>query len=113
MIVWIDAQISPALAPWLARRFRVEARSVRDVGLRDATDPRIFAAARLAKAVVVTKDEDFVELQRRRGAPPQIVWLTCGNTSNKRLRAIFNAAFPRALSMLRAGEDLVEIGGES
>ncbi len=41
-----------------------------------------------------------------------IVWLACGNTSNKRLRALLETAFPRALSLLRAGEPLVEIGDE-
>lgn len=68
----------------------------------------------LARAVVTTKDDDFVALLlRRRGPPPQIIWVTCGNTSNQRLREIFTTAFPRALSLLRAGEELVEIGDES
>jgi predicted nuclease of predicted toxin-antitoxin system len=39
MIVWIDAQISPALAPWLADRFGVEARHVSDLDLVEASDP--------------------------------------------------------------------------
>jgi predicted nuclease of predicted toxin-antitoxin system len=65
MKVWVDAQISPEFAPWLKRRFRVEASSVRDLGLHGATDARIFAAARLAKAVVVTKDADIVEVEGR------------------------------------------------
>ncbi len=109
MIFWIDAQISPAFAAWLARRFRVDARPLRELGLRDATDPRIFASARLARAVVVTKDDDFVELLKRRGPPPQVVWVTCGNTSNRRLRALFDRSFPRAMSLPRAGEPLVEM----
>ena len=113
MIFWIDAQISPAFAGWRTRRFRIEAQPLRDVGLRDATDPRIFAAARLAKVVVVTKDDDFVELLKRRGPPPQVVWVTCGNTSNRRLRALFERTFPRALSLLRAGEPLVEMSDEA
>ena len=113
MNIWVDAHISPKAADWLGRRFKVEISSLLDRGLVGATDHKIFAAARLARAVVMTKDDDFVELLRRRGPPPQIVWITCGNTSNKRLRVIFNSAFPRALSPLRAGEDLVEIGGDS
>ena len=110
MNIWIDAHISPKVAAWLGRRFKVEMSSLLERGLEGATDHRIFAAARLARAVVMTKDDDFVALVRRRGPPPQIVWLTCGNTSNQRLRAIFTAEFPRVLSLLRAGEALVEIG---
>jgi hypothetical protein len=38
MIIWIDAQLSPALAPWIETTFGVEARALRELGLRDATD---------------------------------------------------------------------------
>ena len=36
MILWIDAQLSPALARWLSDTFGVTAHAVRDLGLRDA-----------------------------------------------------------------------------
>jgi len=45
--------------PWLNERFGVEAYSVRWLGYRDASDEAIFAAAREAGAVVMTKDRDF------------------------------------------------------
>jgi predicted nuclease of predicted toxin-antitoxin system len=57
----------------------------------------------------MTKDRDFVDLVNRHGAPPQILWVTCGNTSNARLREILSAAFPDARQLLEAGEQLVEI----
>ena len=41
-------------------RFAVEAIPVRDLGLREASDQKIFDAARLAGAVVMTKDVDFL-----------------------------------------------------
>ncbi len=110
VLLWIDAQLSPELAPWIADRFGVQAVAVRDRRLAGANDAKIFAAARLARVVVMTKDDDFVELQRSRGSPPQVLWVTCGNTSNARLRALFDEALPRALSLLKAGESLVEIG---
>ena len=59
----------------------------------------------------MTKDSDFVLLQDRLGTPPQVLWLTCGNTSNARLRQLLHNLLPTALALLRAGEDLVEIGG--
>jgi len=48
----------------------------------------------------------------RLGTPPQIIWLTCGNTSNARLRQILSITLPEALEFLRAGEALVEISGD-
>ena len=109
MVVWTDAHLSPALAPWLRATFGVEAAPLRDLGLRDAEDQAIFAAARTAGAVVITKDSDFVDLVSRLGPPPQIVWLTCGNTTNAALREILGEAWPRVADLLAAGEPLVEI----
>jgi predicted nuclease of predicted toxin-antitoxin system len=109
--VWVDAQLSPALAAWLRAAFAVDAHALRDLALRDAEDQTIFDQARTASAIVVTKDRDFVDLVTRYGPPPQIVWLTCGNTSNVFLRELLVAAWPRAAALLEAGEPLVEIGG--
>jgi predicted nuclease of predicted toxin-antitoxin system len=60
VVVWVDAQISPALADWMRRSLGVDAHAVRDLGLRNAEDPVIFAAARAAGAVVLTKDSDYL-----------------------------------------------------
>jgi predicted nuclease of predicted toxin-antitoxin system len=108
--LWLDAQLSPAMAVWLRMRFDLNALAVREVGLRDAEDPEIFAAARTAGVVVLTKDADFVELLLRHGPPPQILWLRSGNTSNARLKQLLSQALPAVLPMLESGEPLVEIG---
>jgi len=57
----------------------------------------------------MTKDADFAALVNQFGAPPQIVLVTCGNTSNAHLQEILRTAWPIAL-MLARGEPLVEIG---
>ena len=108
--IWLDAHLSPRLAHWLAATFEVQAVAVRDLGLRQAEDHDIFFAARKVGAIVVTKDNDFLDLLERHGSPPKIIWLTCGNTSEAALREIFTAHFPEALRLLDAGDDLVEIG---
>ncbi len=109
MKIWINAQLPPAIANWIAKTFAVEAIAVRDLELRDATDKEIFNAARDAGVIVMTKDSDFVDLVNAGGAPPQVIWLTCGNTSNMRLREILSKALPQALALLAAGEKVVEI----
>ena len=109
MIIWLDAQLPPSAAAWITATFGIEARAVRDLGLRDAKDPPIFQAARAAEAVVMTKDSDFVEMLQRLGPPPKVLWVTCGNTSNARLREILTRQLPAAVARLEAGESLVEI----
>ena len=85
--------------------------ALRDLGLRDAEDPEIFEAAKTQGAIFMTKDSDFVDLVDRLGPPPQIIWLTCGNTSNARLREILISVLPQELEVFQAGDKLVEISG--
>ena len=95
----------------MRRTLGVDAHAVRELGLRDAEDPVIFARARAVRAVVVTKDRDFPDLLARQGPPPQVVWLTCGNTSNAHLRELLARVWPDVAALLAAGEPLVEIAG--
>jgi len=110
--IWIDAHLSPAIATWITNNFAVTAVALRDLGLRDAEDPEIFETAKDQGVVFMTKDSDFVDLVERLGSPPQIIWLTCGNTSNARLREILSSVLPETLELLRSGEKLVEISGD-
>jgi len=109
VIIWVDAQLSPALATWLTAEFKLQAFSARFLNLVAAKDRQIFYAAREAGAVVLTKDADFSVWLERLGPPPQIIWLRCGNTSNAYLRALLKKTLPAALQMIAAGEKLVEI----
>ena len=108
MNIWLDAQLSPAVAAWITARFSITATPLRDLGLRDSTDREVFLAARRAGVIVMTKDEDFVFLLEELGAPPQIIWLT---TSNAQLNQILNEAGSRTFELLANGEPLVEISG--
>ena len=109
MTLWIDAQLSPYLAAWITANFEVEAFPTRDLSLLHARDREIYQAAREAGAIIMTKDRDFLTLFERLGPPPQVLWVTCGNTSNARLRQILQSALPAALKLLEQGESLVEI----
>jgi predicted nuclease of predicted toxin-antitoxin system len=109
VIIWIDAQLSPALGPWLATEFGVEAFSTRFLRMVRAKDVEIYNAARDAAVVVMTKDSDFVLLQERLGPPPSVLWVRCGNTSNAHLKVVLRRTFPAAVRLLEAGETLIEI----
>jgi predicted nuclease of predicted toxin-antitoxin system len=111
MIIWIDAHLSPAIAAWITSTLGIPAVALRDLGLRDAEDPEIFEAAKAEGVVLMTKDSDFVDLANRFGAPPKIIWLRCGNTSNAQLQNILRSTLLDSLELLRSGEVLVEIRG--
>jgi len=110
MKFWIDAQLPPQLASWLTNTFGIEASSLKDLGLRDAQDLEIFQRAKKEGIVIITKDSDFIELVTRLGTPPQILWVTTGNVTNRYLKQLLIVAFPQALKLLEEGEIIVEIG---
>jgi predicted nuclease of predicted toxin-antitoxin system len=109
MIYWVDAQLPPQLANWLGQTFQVEAYALRDLHLRDAEDGEIFQQARQKGIVIISKDSDFVEMILRLGTPPQLLWITCGNVTNRRLQNLLAKLFPPGQELLAKGEPIVEI----
>lgn len=114
MIFWLNAQLPPRMAHWLTATFSIDAVTLYDLNLRDAQDIDFFETARNngPGTVVITKDRDFIDLVVRLGTPPQILWLTCGNVSNRRLQELFTQTFPEALTLLKNGEAIVEVGSQ-
>jgi predicted nuclease of predicted toxin-antitoxin system len=76
--IWVDAQLPPALVRWLRKLGETTAVHVEELGLLRTEDPEIFNQARRENALVITKDDDFVQLQERRGTPP-----TCQSSSQR------------------------------
>ena len=110
MTLWLDAQLPPALARWINdQELGLAAIPIRDIGLRDASDHEIFFKARLADAMVMTKDRDFIKLLSTEGPPPKIIWLRLGNSSNAALQAVLSTTLIKAIELLEDGETWVEI----
>ena len=110
MIFWVDAQLPPKLAAWLTETFAVEARSLRFLGLRDAEDEVIFQAAReTEQCVIISKDSDFVDLVLRLGIPPQVLWVTCGNVTNQRLRVLFSKVFMNEVQYMQLIQPVFDV----
>ena len=111
MTFWLDANLDPALAPWLGTTFKVTASHVRELTLHTLPDRELFEAARrLRVTVIMTKDSDFVDLVTLLGTPPQVLLLTCGNMRTPALQFLLTKNFPSALDHLAAGTPWVEIG---
>ncbi len=110
LLFWTDAQISPSIAKWLIETFNVQAASVRSINLREADDSVIFLTARDSNAILISKDIDILRLLFRFGQPPKVIWLTCGNTSNKALKQILLKNFTLIIQSLIINNDsMIEI----
>ena len=102
----IDAQLPPALAGWLEERGHA-AEHVRDVLTGQAPDSWIATYARQRGSVLLTKDDDFA--LRHPPTDYRLVWLRCGNMSNRGLRDWLAARWAMVEQRLRAGERFVEV----
>lgn len=102
----IDAQLPPALCRWL-RDHSHEAAHVSDIGMIAASDVAIAARAETDGAILVSKDEDFVVLR----LPDRfaLLWLRCGNATNRALVAWLEPRWERIEVLLEGGERLVEV----
>lgn len=101
----IDAQLPPAFAGWLRERGH-EAEHAADIGMVGATDAAIAARAEERQSVLVTKDEDFAALR----LPDRfaLLWLRCGNATNRALFAWLEPRWPEIERLLSDGERFVE-----
>lgn len=52
---------------------------------------------------------DAVEPVDLHSPPPQVLWITLGNASNRYLRLVVSRELPEALEALRRGEPVVEL----
>ena len=86
-----------------------QAKHVEDIGMRHAKDTVIWEYAVREQAVIVSKDEDFVERFRRKPGGPVIVWLRIGNAANAALLAWFLPILPSLLLRIGGGDRLIEV----
>ena len=78
MKLLIDQNLSYRLVKQLQELFP-GTEQVRRLGLMDRRDSSIWEYARQNEFVVLTQDEDFLDLSLLRGAPPKVILLRTGN----------------------------------
>lgn len=106
MRLLVDAQLPQALCIWFNEHGH-EAEHVRDMLGGETPDREIASYAELHGLVLVTKDDDFI----LRHPPDQsrLVWLRCGNLSNRALRAWLEPRWPLIMARLKQGDTVVEV----
>jgi predicted nuclease of predicted toxin-antitoxin system len=74
----LDENLSERLVLALAPEY-FDTLHVRTLGLGGAADVFLWDIAAQQQCLLVTKDEDFVQLSVLRGPPPKVLWLNVGN----------------------------------
>jgi predicted nuclease of predicted toxin-antitoxin system len=102
----IDAQLPPGLCRWFGAR-RFEAVHVADVGLSSASDIAIATYTEVEGLILVSKDDDFLTLRLPNRFA--LLWLRCGNTTNRALALWMDDRWESVEMLLKSGERLVEL----
>jgi predicted nuclease of predicted toxin-antitoxin system len=61
----------------------------------------------------MSKDADFLNLLDEFGSPPNLIWVTSGNTSNAAMRETLSRTLTRVVELMSNGEVIVEIRNKS
>lgn len=92
MRLLFDENLSEALLPALADLYPGSIH-VRTLGRGGASDMDVWALAVREGCILVTRDEDFLQLSVVRGAPPKVVWIGLGSCSNAVLASLLRGRY--------------------
>lgn len=87
MKLLLDENLSPALVSLLSEVYQ-HVGHVRDLDLKSAPDPAVWAYAAREGYTIVTKDADFHHRSFLYGHPPKVIWVRLGNCSTRRIAAL-------------------------
>jgi predicted nuclease of predicted toxin-antitoxin system len=87
-----DQNLSHKLVRRLADLFP-DSVHVREVGLKEAGDPLVWAYAKDNGLMVVSKDSDFHQRSFLYGYPPKVVWVRLGNCSTADVERVLRTNF--------------------
>ncbi len=104
----IDNQLPPALARFIEAEFNAPAMHVVDVALRDSSDAEVWEYASIHDLILVSKDEDFVDMSLR-NPTARLIWVRIGNCRRAYLLDVFREIWPRIIERIKSGDRLIEI----
>jgi predicted nuclease of predicted toxin-antitoxin system len=109
--IWLDTNISPAIAKWMNEYTGFLVKSSYSLSLHHKTDIEIYQLARThGKVILLSKDADFPELISRLGAPPKLISLKIGNCDNRTLWEFILPNIKNALHLLMTSDiDIIEL----
>ncbi len=109
--IWLDTQLSPIIAKWMAEYTGLSVKSSYTLQSNLLTDLEIYQRAKASgKVILVSKDADFPELINRLGSPPKLIVVKKGNCDNKEMWNFLKLNVKQAVAILTESEiNIVEI----
>ncbi len=104
----VDAQLPPGLARRLSEMGH-DAVHLHEVMAWEAKDIEVAERANSQGAVLVTKDEDFIDLSHRGVLVVPVLWIRLGNTTNTVLWRKLEPLLSGIEAAFAAGERIVEV----
>lgn len=80
MKLLLDQNLSFRIIQIISRVFP-SVSSLKEQGLHNASDKKIWDFARSENLIIVSKDSDFHQLSFLHGAPPKVIWVRRANCS--------------------------------
>jgi predicted nuclease of predicted toxin-antitoxin system len=99
-----DENLAPSLVEALADIFP-ESLHIREVGLKSAPDPVVWAYAATAGCMIVSKDADFRQRSFLYGHPPKVIWIRLGNCSTQEIARLLRDRLAEIERFSGADED--------
>ena len=109
--IWLDTQLSPILAKWMADYTGYSVRSSYSLQSNTLTDLQIYQLARsTGKVILISKDADFPELVSRLGSPPKLIVVKKGNCDNKEMWGFIKPSIIKAINaLIESNINIVEL----
>ena len=79
------------------------------LGMEQSSDREIWEYAATHRAIIVTKDEDFMEWKRRIPGGTPLLWIRLGNCPNRILLESLLLILPTVIERFEQGEELIEV----
>ena len=104
---FVDTQLPPVLAKYLAEK---QFDTIHTTDFPDGhllQDREIVRIAIAENRIVITKDSDFLDNYLLKGAPPKILLLKLGNTSNQDLLHFIDLYLQQVIAQFEAQADVI------
>jgi predicted nuclease of predicted toxin-antitoxin system len=108
--LWLDAQLSPIIAKWMAEYTGLTVKSSYSLQLNNLSDTVIYNMAKATgNVILISKDADFDELVNRLGSPPKLIVIKKGNCDNREMWEYIKPNILKAIRLLTTSAiDIVE-----
>ena len=88
MKLLFDEHLSHKLVRKLSDVFP-DSKQVKELGLQNEDDLKIWEYAKANDFTIATKDADFIDIANVKGYPPYLIWIRSGNVRVKEIEQIF------------------------